>query len=294
MEKKVTNTILVTGGAGFIGSHLCEKLVEDPSNKVYSLDNYSTGSKDNHIKGVHYIKGHTKDIYNLVDFHVDIIFHLGEYSRVEQSFDDIDTVWDSNKNGTFAILKFCREFKCRLIYAGSSTKFGDSGTGRNQSPYGWTKATNTELTKNFGEWFGIDYAIVYFYNAYGPREIKNGKYATLIAKFCEKMNRNEDLTIVSPGSQKRNFTHVYDIVAGLLLVGQYGHGDNYGIGHPDAYSVIEIAELFDGNIKMLPERDGNRMTAEVVTKKTEELNWKPKYDIKDYIKSLKKNNWTQK
>ena len=294
MEKKVTNTILVTGGAGFIGSHLCEKLVEDPSNKVYSLDNYSTGSKDNHIKGVHYIKGHTKDIYNLVDFHVDIIFHLGEYSRVEQSFDDIDTVWDSNKNGTFAILKFCREFKCRLIYAGSSTKFGDSGTGRNQSPYGWTKATNTELTKNFGEWFGIDYAIVYFYNAYGPREIKNGKYATLIAKFCEKMNRNEDLTIVSPGSQKRNFTHVYDIVAGLLLVGQYGHGDNYGIGHPDAYSVIEIAELFDGNIKMLPERDGNRMTAEVVTKKTEELSWKPKYDIKDYIKSLKKNNWTQK
>ena len=290
----MTNTILVTGGAGFIGSHLCEKLVEDPSNKVYSLDNYSTGSKDNHIKGVHYIKGHTKDIYNLVDFHVDIIFHLGEYSRVEQSFDDIDTVWDSNKNGTFAILKFCREFKCRLIYAGSSTKFGDSGTGRNQSPYGWTKATNTELTKNFGEWFGIDYAIVYFYNAYGPREIKNGKYATLIAKFCEKMNRNEDLTIVSPGSQKRNFTHVYDIVAGLLLVGQYGHGDNYGIGHPDAYSVIEIAELFDGNIKMLPERDGNRMTAEVVTKKTEELSWKPKYDIKDYIKSLKKNNWTQK
>ena len=287
----MVNKILVTGGAGFIGSHLCEKLVEDSSNEVYSLDNYSTGTENNHIKGVHYIKGHTKEIYDLIDFHVDIIFHLGEYSRVEQSFDDIDIVWDSNKIGTFAILKFCREFSCRLIYAGSSTKFGDSGMGRNQSPYGWTKSSNTELTKNFGEWFGIDYAIVYFYNAYGPREIKNGKYATLIAKFSEKMLRGEDLTIVSPGSQKRNFTHVYDIISGLLLVGKLGHGDNYGIGHPDAYSVIEIAKLFDGKIKMLPERDGNRMTAEVITKKTEELNWKPKYDIKEYIESLKKNNW---
>lgn len=286
----MTNKVLVTGGAGFIGSHLCEKLVEDPTNDVFSLDNYSTGSKDNHIKGVHYIEGHTKEIYDLIDFHVDIIFHLGEYSRVEQSFEDIDIVWDSNKNGTFAVLKFCREFECRLIYAGSSTKFGDGGMGRNQSPYGWTKSTNTELTINFGEWFGIDYAIVYFYNAYGPREIKNGKYATLIAKFSEKMLRDEDLTVVSPGSQKRNFTHVYDIVSGLLLVGKYGHGDNYGIGHPDAYSVIEIAKMFDGKIKMLPKRDGNRMTAEVVTKKTEELNWQPKHDIKEYIKSLKKNN----
>jgi UDP-glucose 4-epimerase len=287
----MSNKVLVTGGAGFIGSHLCEKLAEDLSNEIYSLDNYSTGSETNHIKGVHYIKGHTKNINKLIDFKVDIIFHLGEYSRVEQSFHDLDTVHLSNVIGTFEVIKFCKNNLCRLIYAGSSTKFGDGGAGKNQSPYGWTKASNTELIKNFSDWYSLNYAIVYFYNAYGPREIRDGKYSTLVAKFCKQMAEGKPLTIVSPGNQIRNFTHVYDIVSGLIIVGKNGFGDNYGIGNPQAYSIIQIAKIFGGKIKMLPERQGNRMSARIHTEKTIELGWKPKHQITDYIDQIRRNNW---
>ena len=155
--------VLVTGGAGFIGSHLCDRLVQDGS-RVTSLDNYSTGSKDNHVNGVNYINGETKNIDSLVTFAPDVIYHLGEYSRVEQSFIDVEKVWSSNKDGIFAVLQFCRKTKAKIIYAGSSTKFGDGGMGRFQSPYAWTKASNTELVENYGNWYGINYAITYFYN----------------------------------------------------------------------------------------------------------------------------------
>lgn len=287
----MSKTILVTGGAGFIGSHLCEKLNEDSNNHIYSLDDYSTGSIKNHIPGVKYIKGHTKDITSLIDFKVDMIFHLGEYSRVEQSFYDLDVVHNSNVVGTFEVLKFCKNNLCRLIYAGSSTKFGDDGAGINQSPYGWTKASNTELIKNFSNWYSLDYAVVYFYNAYGPREIREGKYATLIAKFSKQMSEKKPLTLVSPGNQVRNFTHVYDIISGLIIVGKDGHGDNYGIGNSKSFSVKEIAEMFGGAIEMLPERPGNRMSAKLHTEKIVALGWKPKYQIIDYIDEIRKNNW---
>jgi len=286
--------ILVTGGAGFIGSHLCESLAKDPLNKVISLDNYSAGTEANHIDGVEYIRGDTKNISTLVTFVPDIVFHLGEYSRVEQSFEDIDVLWDSNKSGTYEVLKFCRRHACKLIYAGSSTKFGDGGLGRYQSPYGWTKATNTELVENFGHWFNMPYAIVYFYNAYGPREIRTGKYATLIGLFAEKMSRGESLTVVCPGEQKRNFTHVDDIVDALILVGEHGYGDEFGIGSSEAYSIKEIADMFGGQIKMIPERRGNRMTADVITDKTIALGWSAKHSIKDWIEKLRQNTWRDK
>jgi UDP-glucose 4-epimerase len=194
--------ILVTGGAGFVGSHLCERLVKDKNNDVYSLDNYFTGSESNHQANVTYIIGATLDVDSLIDFNPDIIYHLGEYSRVEQSFDDIGKVWKFNKDGIFAILEFCRKTGAKIIYAGSSTKFGDGGLGRSASPYAWTKASNTELVENYGAWFNVPYAITYFYNVYGKREIQTGKYATLIALFKEKMKNGEDLTIVCPGTQK--------------------------------------------------------------------------------------------
>jgi len=287
-------TILVTGGAGFIGSHLCESLSQDISNRVVSLDNYSTGSEANHVAGVEYIRGETKDIHTLINFSPDIVYHLGEYSRVEQSFDDLETVWDYNKAGTFEVLQFCRKHACKIVYAGSSTKFGDGGLGRSQSPYGWTKASNTELVENFGEWFGVPYAIVYFYNAYGPREIRTGKYATLIALFAEKMRKGEPLTVVSPGEQKRNFTHVSDIISALTLVGEQGYGDEFGIGSPEAYSVLDIAKLFGGQIDMLPERRGNRMTADVITDKTQALGWSAQRSVADWIEELRQKAWGEK
>ena len=279
--------ILVTGGAGFIGSHLCKKLSEVETNTVYSLDNYFTGSEDNHVKNVQYIKGDTKDIDTLVNFVPEIVYHLGEYSRVEQSFEDIKKVWEYNKDGIFSVLEFVRKTGCKIIYAGSSTKFGDSGFGRSASPYAWIKASNTELVENYGEWFGVTYAITYFYNVYGPREIKTGKYATLIALFREKMKNNEPLTVVSPGTQKRNFTHIDDIISGLVLVGEKGYGDEFGIGSPESYSILEIAGFFGGEIKMLSERKGNRMEGDVVTDKTKALGWKPKHNIKKYLMNLK-------
>ena len=283
--------ILVTGGAGFVGSHLCERLAQDPKNDVYSLDNYFTGSKNNHVKNVTYIEGNTADISKLITFTPDMVYHLGEYSRVEQSFDDIEKVWKYNKDGIFAVLEFVRRAGCKILYAGSSTKFGDGGLGRTASPYAWTKASNTELVMNYGNWFNVPYAITYFYNVYGPREIESGKYATLIALFKEKMRKNEPLTIVSPGTQKRNFTHIDDIIDGLILVGENGYGDEFGIGSGEAFTIKEVAEMFGGEIEMLPERKGNRMAADVVTAKTEALGWKPTKHLKDYIEDLRKNGW---
>jgi len=288
MEKK---KILVTGGAGFVGSHLCERLAKDFNNEVYSLDNYFTGTKENHVENVTYIEGLTSNIDSLVDFIPDMVYHLGEYSRVEQSFDDIKKVLEYNKSGTIAVLEFVRKHNCKLLYAGSSTKYGDEGANANASPYAWSKSSNTQLVKNYGEWFGIDYAITYFYNVYGPREIQTGKYATLIALFKEKMKNNEVLTIVSPGTQKRNFTHINDTVDALILIGENGHGDEYGIGNPHGFTILEVAKMFGGEIEMLPERKGNRMLASVISDKTRALGWEPKINLADYIEEQKSNNW---
>ena len=281
--------VSVTGGAGFIGGHLCEKLADD-GNEVISLDNYSTGSEKNHIDEVVYIKGETSNIDKLITFSPDIIYHLGEYSRVEQSFDDIEKVWSSNKDGIFAVLQFCRKTKAKLIYAGSSTKFGDGGLGRSQSPYAWTKSSNTELVENYGNWFGIKYAITYFYNVYGGREISTGKYATLIALFKEKYKNREPLTVVSPGTQLRNFTHIEDIISGLVLVGKKGRGDNYGIGCSQSFSILDIAKMFGSEIEFLPERKGNRMSASVVCDKTKSLGWEESYSIENYIRDIVNEN----
>ena len=276
--------ILVTGGAGFIGSHLCEQLSQNIENEVYSLDNYSTGSTNNHVKNVEYIVGSTVDIDSLISFTPEFIYHLGEYSRVEQSFEDIEEVWRSNKDGIFSVLEFTRKTGSKLIYAGSSTKFGDGGLGRSQSPYAWTKASNTELVTNYGNWFNISFAISYFYNVYGEREISTGKYATLIALFLNQSKNNKKLTVVSPGTQRRNFTHINDIISGLILIGENGYGDDFGIGCKESYTILEVAEMFGGNIVMIPERKGNRMVADVVIEKTVKLGWSSQESLKEYIK----------
>jgi len=276
---------VVTGGAGFIGSHLCERLVKG-GYKVISLDNYFTGSKDNHVAGVEYREGHTKDIAKLVSEKPDIIYHLGEYSRTEQSIEEPDLVWDLNMEGTFGVLEFWRKERCKLVYAGSSTKFADGGMGRDQSPYAWSKATNTELVGNYAEWYGLPFAIAYFYNVYGPRE-RAGTYGTLIEIFRNKILSAEPLTVREPGTQKRIFTHVNDIIDGLLLVGEKGDGDEFGLGAEREYSILEIAELFGGVIKMIPNRAGNRMTAKLDPTKSHALGWSAKHDVADYIAQIR-------
>jgi UDP-glucose 4-epimerase len=278
-------TIVVTGGAGFVGSHLCARLVKD-GYKVISLDNYFTGSKDNHVSGVEYREGHTKQIEKYITETPDILFHLGEYSRVEISLSEPDLVWDLNKDGTFGVLEFCRKHTgTKLVYAGSSTKFGDGGLGRDQSPYAWSKASNTELVRNYGTWYKIPYAITYFYNVYGPGE-RAGAYGTVIEIFKQKYLKGEPLTVVSPGTQKRNFTHVEDIVNGLVLIGEKGEGDDYGLGDDREYSILEIAKMFGGKIEMLPEREGNRMGSSVETSKSKLIGWKPQGSIENYIREV--------
>ncbi|KKW35761.1 ADP-L-glycero-D-manno-heptose-6-epimerase [Candidatus Adlerbacteria bacterium RIFCSPHIGHO2_01_FULL_54_23] len=277
-------TILVTGGAGFIGSHLCERLARE-GNKVISLDNYFTGSRDNHVAGVEYREGHTKNIEQYVPETPDIIYHLGEYSRVEISLTEPAIVWDFNSAGTFGVLEFWRKRKRKLVYAGSSTKFGDGGLGRVQTPYAWTKASNTELVQNYERWYSLPYAITYFYNVYGPRERPANEYGTLIETFRRQRLAGQPLTVVSPGTQKRNFTHVDDIIDGLVLVGERGEGDEFGLGSPEAHSVLEVAKMFGGEIIMLPERQGNRMDSTLDITKARALGWMPRNGLQKYIAS---------
>lgn len=176
--------ILVTGGAGHVGSHLVELLVQDKNHRVISLDNYFNGNESNHIPGAEYRRGHTKDIEVLVPETPDLVFHLGEYARIAPSFEDVKAVYDMNIVGTFAVVEFCRTRKVgKLVYAASSTKFAVEGNGRHQNPYSFTKAVNVDLIKDYGEWYQLPYAICYFYNGFGPRERGDSKYATLIAKF---------------------------------------------------------------------------------------------------------------
>lgn len=280
--------ILVTGGAGFVGSALCKELVKD--HNVWSLDNYSTGSEANHIEGVKYINGDTRNIYlDLIlgeKVKPDIVFHFGEYSRVEQSFKDINKVFQYNTQGTYRVLEYCKKHNARLIYSGSSTKFAD----RHQSPYAFTKSMNTDLIAAYSNWYGLDYSIAYFYNVYGPGQITEGEYATVIGIWEEQYKKGLPLTVVEPGSQTRIFTHIDDTIDALIKIAFEGKDKEYGISANEEYSVIDIAKMFDCEIEMLPERPGNRMTSDKMhTDNTEALGWKAKHKIEDYINECIRN-----
>jgi UDP-glucose 4-epimerase len=280
-------TILVTGGAGHVGSHVIEELVKDPNNKVISLDNYFNGNTDNEIPGAEYRHGHTKDIDKLIPETPDIVFHLGEYARISPSFDDVKEVYDMNILGTFAVVEFCKERKVgKLVYAASSTKFVSNGEERHANPYSFTKATNVDLINNYGRWYNLPYAICYFYNAFGPREKGTGKYTTLIAKFQEIYLNGGEFTVVKPGTQKRNFTYVKDLAHGMILVAEKGNGDGYALNNQQAYSVEEIAQAFGGPIKYIDGYSGRTESGEAPTKAREELGWETTINIIDYIKDF--------
>lgn len=292
--------VVVTGGAGFIGSHLCERLVRDLSacnaqaggHTIISLDNYFTGSKENHVDGVEYREGHTKDIARHIPETPDLIFHLGEYSRTAVAIAEPDVVWDLNIAGTFEVLEFWRKHKCKLVYAGSSTKFSDPRTegtlGRNLSPYTWSKAANSELVCNYAQWYGLPFAVTYFYNVYGPRELA-GKYGTVVEIFKQRYLNGESLEVNSPGTQRRIYTHVDDTVSALHLIGEHGEGDEYGIASDDEYTTREVAELFGGELVMMPERKTSRPSAVVDTTKVKQLGWEPQNHLEAYIARIKEH-----
>jgi UDP-glucose 4-epimerase len=276
-------TVLVTGGAGHVGSHLVELLVADPRNRVISLDNYSNGSENNHVAGAEYRRGHTKDIDRLVPETPALVFHLGEYARINASFDEPATVYDFNVAGTFGVAEFCRTRGVgKLVYAASSTKFAVEGDGRHQSPYAFTKATNIDLLIDYGRWYHLSYAICYFYNAFGPREVGEGKYATLIAKYEELTRRHQPLPVHSPGTQRRAFTYVKDLARGIALVGEQGSGDGYALRADNSYTILQIAEAFGGPIELVEGNPG-RADVENDPTKAREIGWRPTVDVMDYI-----------
>jgi UDP-glucose 4-epimerase len=272
--------VVVTGGAGFIGTNLCKKLVKLKHN-VTSIDDYSSGKKTNHIKGVTYIENDCRYIFDLTQ-NVDLVFHLGEYSKIVPSFKDTEKIIETNMYSTAKVVEFCKNNNVRLVYAGSSTKYADNGA--NESPYAFSKSKNVELIKNYGKWFGLKYSICYFYNNYGPyQDTCNDGWETVISIFEKQKNKGEPLTIVKPGTQKRNFTYVGDTVEGLIAASQTNN-EEYQLSNKKSYNMFELAKLFNHEYKLIPERPGDRHESLVNLEETyKKLNWTPKYKLKDWI-----------
>jgi len=283
-------TILVTGGAGFVGSHLIEALVKDSKNRVISLDNYFTGTKDNHVDGVEYREGHTKDMAMHVPEQIDTLFHLGEYSRVATSLDEPDVVWDLNMNGTHGVMEYWRKHKPKLIYAGSSTKFADERDdgveGKNRAPYSWSKAANTDYIHNYGRWYDLPYSIAYFYNVYGPGERAgqyDGAYGTVVETFKQCYLNKRPCMIHGTGEQTRAFTHVDDTVQGLLLIAEKGERDEYGISAKEVYSLLDVADMFGIECELRPPTASTRSSGACDTTKLKALGWQQQHTLEKYI-----------
>jgi len=283
------NIITVTGGAGFIGSNLIKLLVKKTHYKIISIDNYSTGTNKNHIKNkrVTYLKGENKNIISILKTKknkIKTLFHFGEFSRIFQSFKDINQCYYSNMLGTFEVVKFCSNNNIRIIYSASSSKFGNKGKDEHLSPYSWSKSKNIEFIKNFNSWYGLKYEILYFYNVYGPGQIKDSKMAAVIGIFERQYEKKKKLTVIRPGTQKRDFTHVYDIVNGCYLALIKGRNDHYFLGSRKTYTILEIAKMFKSKIMMLPTRPGERLSSSHPTNKSlRDLGYKARISIKDYI-----------
>ena len=292
-HQKDAPTICVTGGAGFVGSHLIEALLKKyPKATLISFDNYLMGDLANHIEDerVHYVVANTWDIAQVWAQHrfpsPDVMFHLGEFSRIMQSFEDFDIAWESIIRGTKEVLSFTAEHNAKFVYAGSSSKFGNEGLDENLSPYAWMKAKNVEFVINYNTWFEVDYVVTYFFNVYGPRQISRGKYATLIGIYETHIKEGGKLPVVSPGTQTRDFTHVEDIVNGIILCAETGQGDGYSLGTGENYTILEVAELFGGEVKMLSEQPGNRTSSRADYSKAKALGWQPTHHLPDYIKAF--------
>jgi len=287
------NYIVVTGGAGFVGSNLIEHLISKTKKKILSIDNYTSGFKKNHIKNpkVKYINSNTQNISKILKKYknqIDSLFHFGEFSRIFQSFNNFDDCFKSNSLGTQAVFKFCLDNKIKLIYSATSASLGNNGRDKNLSPYAFTKSKNLELLENLKSWFNFKFEIVYFYNVYGPRHIKSGEMATVIGIFEDRHKKNKALTVVRPGTQTRRFTHIKDTIDVCYEAWVKNKCVHYSISNKRSYSIKEVAMMFGGKIKLLKARPGERYTSSLANMS---LNNKiiikyGKIHLKDYITSF--------
>ena len=287
------NLIIVTGGAGFVGSNLIELLLKKTNYKIISLDNYSTGSKKNHInnKRVNYLKGDTLNIEKILNKYkkkINAIFHFGEFARIFQSFKKFDECYQSNSIGSKAVFKFCLDQNIKLIYSATSASLGNKGHDKNLSPYAFTKSKNLELLANLKEWFNFKFEVVFFYNVYGPRQIKAGDMATVIGIFEDQYQNRKPLTVVKPGTQTRRFTHINDTVQICYEAFTADECKYYSISNKNTYSILEVAKMFKTKIKFLKPRLGERY-ASALTKLSSNNKIIQKYgklQLKDYVTSF--------
>ena len=284
---------LITGGNGFIGRHLVKALLKiNPFNHILILDNNSSSEYMGYLNSasVIVINGSTKNINKLdecVTFLPDICFHFGEYSRINSSFDDIEKVIDSNICGTAEVLEYCRLYKIKLIYSASSSVYDDNSTKKNSNPYTDSKMRNIAMIKNYNNWFNLDYILLYFYNIYGEGQIKYGSMATVIGKFERQYMTGENLSVVVPGNQKRDFTHIDDTISAILVILKSEKWNkSYNINTGKQYSILEIAKKFNTNITLSPPDRVNRMVSLGNNKNVKLLGWEPKHNIIDYIKKF--------
>ena len=291
------NLIVVTGGAGFVGSNLIELLLKKTKFKIISLDNYSSGNKENHIKDIRvkYLKGNTLDIKKILNKYkknINAMFHFGEFSRIFQSFKKFDECYQSNTIGSKAVFKFCLDNNIKLIYSATSASLGDKGKDKNLSPYAFTKSKNLELLENLKKWFNFKFEVIFFYNVYGPRQIKTGEMATVIGIFEKQYLSKKKLTVVKPGTQTRRFTHINDTVEICYEAFFKNKCKYYSISNKKSYSVLEVAKMFKGKISMLKPRLGERY-ASALTKISSNNKIIQKYgklQLKDYISSFIKSH----
>ena len=290
--------LAVTGGAGFVGSNLIEFLLKKTNLNIISIDNYSTGKKNNQINNprVSYIKGNTKDISRILNRYkknIHSLFHFGEFSRIYQSFKKFYECFESNSIGSKEVFKFCLDNKIKLIYSATSASLGNDGKDKNLSPYAFTKAKNLELLENLKKWFGFKYEIIYFYNVYGTNHIGSGKMATVIGIFENLYKKQLPLTVVKPGNQTRSFTHINDTIAVCFEAWKKNKCQHYSISHKKSYSILAVAKLFKSKIKYLPERTGERYASALTNMSLNNKVHKRfgKIHLKDYISSfIKKKN----